>query len=671
MNYKAGVCNFCGTGCGHILNVEGGAVNGVFALQGHPVSKGRLCVRGWHMHELLRDSQRIDSPMIKKNGRFEKAGYDEAISLVAKKLGEYKNPSSEIAFLASPRSSNEDGYLLMKLARSVFKTNNISLDSESGHRNSLNVLHRGTGMAGMLGSLEDIKKAEYILVIGTDLTRQNPIIGSEIHMAARAGSKVVTVGSKLTQIAKLSDVHLQLKPGSKKVFLAAVAKSLIEENLHDAEFIQKHTEGFDGFANSLGSLSHNDISSITGLGLEDIKTVARDLATAKTAMVFFTSGISGLDEDTVSYIYNLFVIAGKIGKEGCGVNPVTGICNLQGGYDMGLAPDLLTGFRPISDKSAAKSFSDAWGAGFPDEPGRGVYEMLADKSSGLKALVVVDHDESIVRQAEAIKKLDFVVYVGSFENPFAEYADVVIPSAAYVEYDGTYTSTDRRVQLSRKKTEPAEGVMPAWRIFTGIAEKASARWSYSSPADVMAEIAKLTPSYSGISYDRFSGVGGIQWPCDGRRPEGTRYFRVDDAASKIKLAGVTGSFKTMRPSGEYPWLLMVGKANHFWHQNNLMKRTFIPKREYNATLLLYPKGYVEISGDDAKKLQVRDRWPVNIVSQYGSMKVAVRVSDEVRSETAFVPYFIQDMITEFLLAHNELIIEQGEDAIIPIRIEKV
>lgn len=670
MDFKAGICNFCGTGCGHLLNVKDNTVSGVFASRNHPVSKGRLCVRGWHIHELLRSADRITEPAIRKNGKLEKVTMDEAISYVVDEVKKkVPSPEKELAFLGSPRASNEDNYLFMKMARTVFKSNNVSVDSESGHRSSMDVLARGTGMPGMLGSLEEIRDTDFILVVGTDITRQNPIIGSEIHMASRNGARVVTICSKESQIARLSDRHLQILPGSKKTALAALAKILLEENLYDADYIREYTEGLDGYANALGALKDDDVGSLTGLLLDEYRETAQELAKAEKAMVFFSSGISGLDEDTISYIYNLFLLAGKVGKEGCGVNCITGICNLQGSYDMGLAPDLLTGYQKLDDTSVHKRFSEAWKSDFPATAGKSVYDMLRENDS-LKALFVVDHDERIIRFSKEMKDLDLIVYFGAFENGFTDYADVVIPTAAYTEYDGTYTNTERRVQLSRQKTDPFENAQPAWKIYTAIAEKAGESWSYDSSATVMEEIAAVTDTYSGIAYDRFSGLAGFQWPCTSSVPEGTRRYEIGTAGSKANFVSVSGDYSMMRADTQYPFLLMMGQSQHFWHQNNLMKRTFIPRREYNATLLLYPRGYVEVSPVDAEKIQVRDKWPVTVTSPHGSMQITVRVTDEVRPGTAYVPYFIQDMISEFLLEHKELI-DQGENAIIKVNIEKV
>lgn len=668
MDYRPGICIFCGTGCGHLLKVTDGDVEGVFPLQKHPVSKGRLCVRGWNIHELLRTNQRIVDPLVKKNGKLEKTSYDGAISAVVDKLSKYS--PEEIAFLASPRSSNEENYLLMKLARSVFQTNNISIDSESGHRNSLNVLNAGTGMAGMNGSLEDIKNADYILVVDIDITVQNPIIASEIHLASVAGSRLVSLDSRKTQMAKLSDIFLQSKPGTSKLVIAAMARIIADENLIDSKYIEKNTKGYKEFASSLGSINVNEISSITGVKSEDIRKAAVDLAKADSAMVFLPSGISGLDEDIISYIFNLFLMAGKIGKPGCGVNPVSGINNLQGAYDMGLAPDLLTGFRPLSDESAVKSLKSAWGKDISKAAGKPVYDLLSAKNSSLKALVVVDHDECIVKYADAIKKLDFVVYIGAFDNDFKEYADVVLPIASFTETDGTYTNAERRVQLAKKRTEPANSVLPGWKLYSNIAEKASSRWNYNSSADVMNEIAKVTPAYSGISHSKLDGTFGIQWPCNDKNPDGTKSLDISRGNDKLNFVKVSGKMDKVQVNDNYPLLLMIGKARYFWHQNNIVKKTKITWREFNATLLLYPKGYVEICAEDAKNLGVRNKWPVKLVSSSGEMAVEVMISDEVKPGTAYVPYFIQNMIGNFLLEHKE-ILKQGEDAAIPVRIQKV
>ncbi len=652
MIYKTGVCNFCGTGCGHLLKVGDGAVRGVFASPGHPVSRGRLCVRGWHIHELLATGDRITAPLVRKGDRLQPVPYDEAVGLAAERLSRYSG--DEVAFLASPRASNEDNFLLARLARDVFHTNNIALASDQGHAHSADVLLEGTGMPAMTGALTEIRKADLILVVGADITKLNPIIGSEIHRTARAGADLVTLSSRRTQIAELSREHLWLKPGTKKAALAAVAKVMIKQGWQDKDFVRTRTEGFDAFARSLDGLDLDGIEAATGLTPAAIEGLARRLSGPGSAMAFFSSGISGLDRETVAMIYDLFLLAGKVGREGCGINPVTGISNIVGSYDVGASRGFLPGHRKVAGPDAGRT---------PDE-------LLAADPTPLKALVVADHDEELIRQAERIKGLELVVYVGAYENPFAGLAHVVLPAATYAEADGTFTNTERRIQLNRKKVEPPKGVLPAWRIYADIAAKSGSGRAYGSAEEVMADIAASVPAYAAVTYPKLEKGFGLQWPIDAAHPDGTARLSVEDLSRKLMFVPVCGDLGGPVVSDEFPIRLMAGKANYFWHRNNVMKKTHIPKREYNALLLLYPKGFVEIASEDATRLGVRDRGPVAVVSAAGSMKVAARLSKDIRPGTAYVPYFIGEMVSGFLNAPGAAV-EQGEDSVIPVRIEKV
>src|SRR5512141_1593286 len=232
MSTRTGICNFCGTGCGHFLQVEGGAVRGVFASPGHPVSRGRLCVRGWHIHELLATSERITTPLIRRGGRFEGVSYDEAVGEAAGRLSRYSG--DEIGFLASPRASNEDNYLLAKLARTVFHSPNVGLASDQGHGDAAEVLLEGAGSPAMLGALTEVRKAKLILIVGSDIARLNPIVASEIHYAARGGADLITLSSRQTRIARLSGRHVWVKRGAIRQALAAAAKGLVERGGQEA-----------------------------------------------------------------------------------------------------------------------------------------------------------------------------------------------------------------------------------------------------------------------------------------------------------------------------------------------------------------------------------------------------------------------------------------------------
>jgi formate dehydrogenase major subunit len=429
-----------------------------------------------------------------------------------------------------------------------------------------------------------------------------------------------------------------------------MAKVLIDENLYDADFVSRQAEGFDGFQAVVSGVRLDDIENATGLPLEAVRDAVRRLAAAPRAMAFFAAGVSGLDRDTAALIFDLFLAAGKIGREGCGVNPVTGISNILGASDMGASPGLLPGFEAM--------------------PGRRIDELLQSSPSPLKALVVVDHDEEINLSADRIEALEFVVYLGSYANPFTELAHVVLPTASYGETDGTYTNTERRIQLNRRKLEPRFESRPGWRIFADIAARRGQDWGYRSAGDVFADIARTVPHYAAVTYEKLEkSFGGLQWPCDASHPQGTPRLRAEEAG-RLRFVPLEAGFGGPAPVSDYPMSLIAGKSYYYWHQNNIMKKTFIPRREYNALLLLYPQGLVEIHPEDAARIGIRDKRPVRVVSAQASMDLAARVTEDVRPGMAYVPYFIGPMVPGFLKPHAALV-ERGEDAVIPVRIEKV
>ncbi len=669
MSYQPGICQYCGTGCGHILQIEDGSVRGVFPSPSHPVGRGRLCVRGWHIHELMNSEDRIVRPLIRKQESMAAATWDEALSTSVSRLAEFRG--EEIGFWASPRSSNEDVFALVRLARATFRSPHLSLQSDVRYRTTAEVFREGTGRPAGNGTLTDIRSANFILIVGTDLTRQNPIVASEIHFAARAGADVVMIGTRTTPMAKLSGTHLRNNPGTKKIVLAALAKVLLEENLGDQGLISSSTEGFSAFRKSLESLRLADVEASTGLFLETIRSVARRLAAAPRALAVFSTGMTGLGRDTVAMVYDLFLAAGKIGRDGCGIIPLTGISNLAGANDMGAAPDLLPGWRRLPDESAAAEFQKHWGPDLNVQAGRSVEDLLAATPTPLKALVVVDHDSEINLLTAGIRSLEFVLYLGAFANPFTDLAHVVLPTTTHVEADGTMTNTERRIQLNRRKTEPRFEARPAWRIYADFSDRLGRPWSYRTSADIQEEITRLVPAYGAATYPNLAArLGGLQWPCDSARPQGTPRLDLAAEGGILRFVPTGEDFGGLASSADFPFRLMAGKSYYYWHQNNIMKKTFIPKREYNALLLLYPQGLIDIHPADAAALGLRDKRPVRVVSALGRMTVQARVSDDVPPGTVYAPYFIGSMIPDFLAPHAGEI-DRGEDAVISVRIEKV
>lgn len=633
MNYKACVCNLCGTGCGQFLKTDGKKVFGVSPLITHPVSKGKLCVRGWHVNELLNTNERITKPLIRENGQLREASYEEAIALVVQRMGQFDGVAGEIGVLASARSSNEDGFALGRLAREVLKTHVLGIGAEAGHRKSMASLAHAFGVPGAVGSLANIDKADYILVVGTDITRQNPIIGGNIHAAQRRGARVVTLCSSRTQIAKLSTKHFQQKPGTKGLLVNALAKALnaIRTVNHERAANIDLLPGYAQYVDSLRSISSVALEKASGIRYEEIEEEAKFLEQAKSIVILFSTGISGLDKPTIDAITNLALLTDRMDNEYSAVIPVAGISNLQGSFDMGIS----------------------------GEPGNSVFKALAEPDSKLRALFAIDHDDGIIRDKERIAKLDLVVYASAYKNPFMDLAHVIFPLPAFNETDGTYTASDRRVQITQKNVDNPNGVLPGWALFQKLAAQAGVNWGYQDPAQVFADVASKVPGYADLSHERLVKGFGQHW-----NPA------AFPTAKKRNFHAINIEYWESPTTAEFPFALMVGKAQHYWHQNNLMRKTMIPRREYDATLLLYPQGYIEISPEDAKRLKVRDKWMVQVCSSTGTcMKIAVKISEDVQNGTAYIPYFIKNMINDFLIRYQNAF-AAGEESVIPIKIQE-
>lgn len=671
MSYHRGICNFCGTGCGHLLLVENNRARGVYPLPGHPLSRGRLCVRGWHIHELLQTDERIIRPMVREGETFRTVSYQEAIDYTARELKKFSG--REVAFLGSPRASNEENYLFGKFARAVMKSNNISLSSDAGLEESARVLLEGCGWPAMTGSLSGLRQADFILVLGGDLTRQNPIIASEIHFARRAGAFLVTISPRKTQMARLSRIHLRPRPGTLSMLLLAMARVLADEDLIDRESLAGLVENWQAYSEYLDSVDRDEIFRLTEVEEKEVISLARKLAAAKSAFAFYPVGIQSLDRQSMAALFNLFLLAGKVGRPGCGLCPLTGISNLLGSLDMGLSPSFLPGYFPADREGSWKRLEELWPVRLERWPGKNAAACLLEDNP-VKALLVVDHDEEIIRNLNRIKKLELVVYFGAYQNAFSRLAKVIFPRTTYIEGDGTYTNSERRVQLSQKKVDPPGEVRPLWEILSRLAGSLGHDWNYRSAEDIMSEISRVVPQYAGLSHLKLKDRLGIKWPADERHPEGTDCLLAEEASQKFRFVlddrESSDRPRQSSPGQEFPFQLVIGRSNYFWHQNSIMKRTFIPRREYNALLLLYPQGFVEVSEEDARALGLREKQTVKIISEKAEVRLAVRISPDILPGMLYIPYFVDDMIPEFL--HRQVAeLEKYEEFFLPVRLEKV
>jgi predicted molibdopterin-dependent oxidoreductase YjgC len=669
---KLTTCTFCGTGCGIYLETAGNRIVGVYPSMSHPANKGKICVRGWHVHEVASSPDRVTSPMLRHNGRFQKVSWDEALGFIASQLTTIRDqhgPDS-IAFLDSPRCSNEEAYLLQKLARTIIGTNNVDHGAGVYCNNSINVLLDMVGIPAGTNSIGDLAASGVILVDGVDLGRQLPTIGGWVIRAKLNGAKLIVVDSRRHRLAENADIFLQIKPGTESLLYGALAKVLVDRGLMDRSFVKARCENCEAFLASVREYDLLQAAEACGVPAKLIETAALTYGQAQSAAILYSTGIEARDDDSLRGIINLTLLTGNLGKEGAGVFPLTEHNNLQGVCDMGMLPDRLPGYQSVTNPDARAMLESIWQAKIPAVPGVGAETLFADgERPPLKALWLGRYDPvSTAFFGDAIAALDrceLVVVQHLFLTDSAEFAHVVLPTTAFGEERVSFTSTERRIQIAERVIDPPEGTMPAWEQLTRLARAMGAGWNYASAAEVMEEIGQVIPFYGGANHDNLMRDYGRQWPCTADRPLGTARLFADGAGNRpFRFVPMTRPSKPPGNPDAFPFTLVFGHSLYYWHQNVLIRHSETLKREYRLLLLDYPDGFVEINTDDAKQLGIRDGGRIRLATAGGSLTSTARVTSEVRSGTAFVPYFVRQLKREMLGADGD-----GR-SLVPVRVEK-
>jgi formate dehydrogenase (coenzyme F420) alpha subunit len=632
------------------LEAVGNQIVGAYPSMSHPTNEGRICLRGWHVHEVASSLDRLKSPLLKKDGRFQEVSWDEAISFIAGRMKEIRarHGPDALAFLNSPRCSNEEAYLLQKLARAVIGTNNVDHGTGVYCNNSINVLLDMLGVPASTSSVSELARSEVIVVDGVDLARQLPTIGGAVLRAKLAGAKLVVIDSRRHRVAESADFFLQLKPGTEPVLYGAMAKVIVDRGLMNLPFIKAHCRGYEDFLARVRDYDLLAAADSCGVPADQIEAAALAYARARSAAILYSTGIEVRDAAPVEAIVNLALLAGQLGKEGAGIFALTEHNNLQGVCDMGVLPDRLPGYRELADASARAEVEKAWGAKLPAKPGLASRSLLADRGKGqVRALWLCRYDPVSTAffgdAANVLQQCELVVAQHLFLTESARYAHVVLPTTAFGEERVTFTNTERRIQLAEQVIEPLVGTTPAWQQLTQVAQALGADWKYESASDVMAEIGRVVPFYSGANYPNLAAEYGRQWPCTKDRPLGTRsLFAEGLPAGGFNFMPITRHIQATAPA-DYPLTLVFGHSLYYWNQNVLIQHSETLKREYRMLLLDYPEGFVELNPDDAKQLGIRDGEKIRLQSAGGSAVTAARVTPEVRGGAVFVPYFVRQV----------------------------
>jgi formate dehydrogenase alpha subunit len=655
MEYKSVLttCPYCGCGCNMYLQVIDGHLVGTLPSKTHAVSRGSLCIKGWNCHEFVESPDRLSTPLIRgEDGELHPASWDEALDLITTRLKDVidADGGDAVGLLSSARCTNEENYLMQKLARAVVGTNNIDHCARLCHASTVAGLAGTLGSGAMTNSTPDIPLADCILVTGSNTVEQHPLIGSRVILAKQRGAKLIVIDPRETPLSSMADIWLHQRPGTDVAWLNAMMHVIVRDGLEAKEFIAQRTEGFDELQPVLDRYTPEVAEEITGIPAAELEAAARMYAGADKGSILYSMGITQHTNgtDNVKSVANLAMLTGNMGRRGTGVNPLRGQNNVQGACDMGALYNVFPGYQKVADEASRQKFDEAWGVSCSDVTGLTVVEMMHAAHEGrMKAMLILGEnpmlsDPDINHVREALQKLDLLVVIDIFLSETAALADVVLPAASWAERDGTFTATDRRVQRIRKAIEPIGDSWPDWRIICEMAKRLGADgFDFASPFDIMEEVSKVTPQYGGVSYDRLE-EDGLQWPCPDADHPGTPILHVDKFARGLGLFSVVEHQEPAElPDEEYPMTLTTGRMMFHYHTGTQTRRTHALDQEV-------PTGYVELNPADAERLGIQDGQMVEVRSRRGRIHVPAEVSKKVQPGVVFIPFHFAECAANLL-----------------------
>lgn len=645
-------CNYCGCGCNFDFNIKDGKVIKVTSNPESIVNGIHLCVKGRFGYDYIHREDRLKTPLIRKNGKFEKASWDEALQLISDKFGQIKkeNGNDSLAVLSSAKCTNEENYLLMKFGRAVLGTNNIDHCARLCHSATVAGLAQAFGSGAMTNSIKEIADASAIYLTGSNTTENHPIIALEIKNAVtKNGAKLIVADPREIELTKYATLWLRQWPGTDVALFNGLMNVIITEGLEDKEFITGRTEGYEEMKKTVLKYTPDIVEKITGVPAEDIRKAARIYATAPTVSLIYSMGITQhtTGTDNVLSTANIAMLTGNVGKESAGVNPLRGQSNVQGACDLGALPNVYSGYQKVNDPQIQEKFSKAWGVDLSDKVGLTVVEILNAAYEGkIKGIFIMAENPAMSEPdlnhaREALKRTEFLVVSDIFMTETAEFADVILPGVSIAEKDGTLTNTERRVQRVRKAIEPIGEAKQEWRIISELAQKMSYNMNYNSPAEIMEEIAKLTPIYGGISYERLE-KDGLQWPCIDVNHTGTQYLHKGKfSRGKGKFTAVEFKEAAELPDKEYPLLFTTGRVLYHFHTGTITRRS-------KGLDEICPEAFVEINPKDAKELKIENEDMIEVISRRGKIKAKAQITEKSGKGVVFMSFHFHEAAANLL-----------------------
>lgn len=637
------VCTYCGVGCSfnvwtrdrHILQIE--------PPEEAPVNSVSTCVKGKFGWDFVNSPDRLTKPLIREGDQFREASWDEALDIISQRMHSLwaAHGPDALMFVASSKGSNEEAYLVQKLARSVFGTNNVDNDSTYCQDPATYGLHATVGYGADSGTLKDIEAADLVIAIGSNTAESHPVFATRVKRAHKLrGQKLVVIDVRRHEMAERADLFIQPKSGTDPYLLAGLQKYLVDQGWVDESFLQRYVVGLEEYLKSLQPYGLDQVEALTGVTPEAVKQLAEMIHDAPKVAVLWAMGITqqGMGAQGSLAIANLLLLTGNIGRKGTGGYPLRGHNNVQGASDFGSKPMYLPGYQLVEDAEARARCEAVWGGKkIPAEPGLRNTEIASAVLDGrLRGLYIVGEDTALVdnnvsRIQEALEQVEFLVVQEVFLTKTAQFADVVLPAVPSLEKDGTFVNTERRIQRFYRALEPLGDAKPDWEILSLVANRLGVLWDYQHPGDIMAEVQRVAPLFAGVSYERLEGYHTLHWPVseDGTDTPLLYQDGFHQPDGKAHLVPLT-FHEVEPPAAEFDILVNNGQLLEHFHEGNMTYR--VP-----GIRDMVPEVFLEISSDLAKERHLEDGQWVRLVSTSGRARLRVLITERVRGREVYLP----------------------------------
>ncbi|MGG0185895.1 formate dehydrogenase subunit alpha [Bacillus rhizoplanae] len=641
INKTKTVCTFCGVGCSFEVWTKDRQILKVQPVSDAPVNGISTCVKGKFGWDFVNSEERITKPLIRQGDMFVEATWEEAMEVVAANMSHIKNQygSDAFGFISSSKVTNEENYLMQKLARQVYGTNNVDNCSRYCQSPATDGLFKTVGMGGDAGTIKDIAEAGLVIIVGANPTEGHPVLATRVKRAHKLhDQKLIVADLRKHEMAERADLFVHPRQGTDYVWLAGVTKYIIDQDWHDKAFLAENVKNFDEYKTMLEKYTLDYTESITGISKDTLKEMAKMIRDADGTCVLWGMGVTQNTggSTTSAAISNLLLVTGNYRRPGAGAYPLRGHNNVQGACDMATLPNWLPGYQAISDDALRAKFEKAYGVSIPKEPGLNNIAMLIAAEAGkLRGMYVMGEEMALVDSnanhvQHILENLDFLIVQDMFLTKTARFADVILPAAPSLEKEGTFTNTERRIQRLYEVMPPLGDSKPDWWILQKVARTLGANWNYEHPSEIMDEIASLAPLYSQATYDRLEGWNSLCWGSHDGSDTPLLYvdgFNFPDKKARLSL---NEWVPPVEAPEEYDLLLNNGRMLEHFHEGNMTKKSA-------GILSKMSEVFVEISPELAMERNVKDGSLVELASPFGKIKVPALITDRVTGNELYLP----------------------------------